>query len=90
MRQFFGAKKTPFSQVVLVDVFDNGSLMTGFITDDEIKEDFFTVFVPTGPNPTNGFIFHVKKDKVKYLDTRPEDAMRTIIGMGTGSRILFD
>ena len=63
--------------------------MTGFVTDDELGHGFLTIFVPTGPNPTNGFIFHVPEDKVYYVDVRPEDAMRTIIGVGTGSRILF-
>ncbi len=89
VRQFFGAKRTPFSQVVLVDVFNNGNLMTGFVTDDEVGQGYITVFVPTGPNPTNGFIFHVKEENLQYVKTRPEDAMRTIIGVGTGSKILF-
>ncbi|MCB0551527.1 MAG: DUF502 domain-containing protein [Phaeodactylibacter sp.] len=89
VRQFFGGKKAPFSQVVLCDPYNSGALMTGFVTDDELGHGFLTIFVPTGPNPTNGFIFHVPEDKVYYVDVRPEDAMRTIIGVGTGSRILF-
>lgn len=88
VQQFFGNKKMPFSQVVLVDVFNNDTLMTGFIT-EEITNDIYTVFVPTGPNPTNGFIFHVRKHQITFLKVRPEDAMRTIIGVGTGSEILF-
>ncbi|MCB0560966.1 MAG: DUF502 domain-containing protein [Phaeodactylibacter sp.] len=90
VRQFFGGKKTPFSQVVLCDPYNSGALMTGFITDDEVGHGFITIFVPTGPNPTNGFIFHIPEDKVYLVDTRPEDAMRTIIGVGTGSRVLFE
>ena len=89
VQQFFGGKKIPFSQVVLVRVFSSETLMTGFVT-DEINEDLFTVFVPTGPNPTNGFIFHVKRDQLTFVDTKPEDAMRTVIGVGTGSTILFN
>ena len=81
--------KTPFKQVVLVDVFGNDTRMTGFVTDDQANIDFVTVFVPTGPNPTNGFIFHVKKAQLEYIDVKPEDAMRTIIGVGVGSEILF-
>ena len=38
---------------------------------------------------TNGFIFHVKKEQLEFVDTRPEEAMRTIIGVGTGSEVLF-
>ncbi|MEM9888156.1 MAG: DUF502 domain-containing protein [Bacteroidota bacterium] len=86
VRQFFGKKGSSFSQVVLVDVFD--TLMTGFVT-AEHENGIYTVFVPTAPNPTNGFIFHVKKEKLIFTDTKPEDAMRTVIGVGTGSGILF-
>lgn len=88
VQQFFGNKKVPFSQVVLVDVFSNDTLMTGFIT-GEIDDEIYTVFVPTGPNPTNGFIFHVRRRQLIFLKVRPEEAMRTIIGVGTGSEILF-
>lgn len=88
VQQFFGNKKVPFSQVVLVDVFNNDTLMTGFIT-GEIDDEIYTVFVPTGPNPTNGFIFHVRRRQLIFLKVRPEEAMRTIIGVGTGSEVLF-
>ncbi|MCB9292079.1 MAG: DUF502 domain-containing protein [Lewinellaceae bacterium] len=90
VRQFFGGKKTPFSQVVLCDPYNSGALMTGFVTDDEVGHGYITIFVPTGPNPTNGFIFHMPEEKVYFVKTRSEDAMRTIIGVGTGSRILFE
>lgn len=89
VQQFFGNKSMPFSQVVLVNVFNTETLMTGFVT-EEHDNDLFTVFVPTGPNPTNGFIFHVKRGQLTFVDTKPEDAMRTIIGVGTGSEILFN
>jgi uncharacterized membrane protein len=89
VRQFLGRKKTPFSQVVLVDAFGSGVLMTGFVTDDEVGGGYVTVFVPTAPNPTNGFVFHIKREKLQYVDTRPEDAMSSIIGVGTGSSSLF-
>ena len=89
IQQLFGGKKMPFSQVVLVKVFSSDTLMTGFVT-EESRGAYITVFVPTGPNPTNGFIFHVKKEQLIYVDTKPEDAMRTVIGVGTGSSILFD
>ena len=88
VRQFTGQKKMPFSQVVLVDVFGTPTRMTGFVT-EELGDGRYTVFVPTGPNPTNGFIFHVNAAQIEFLDVRPEEAMRTIIGVGTGSQVLF-
>lgn len=88
VQQFASKNKSPFSQVVLVDVFSNPTRMTGFVTDDH-GNGTYTVFVPTGPNPTNGFIFHVTTEQIEFLDVRPEDAMRTIIGVGTGSADLL-
>jgi len=89
VNQFSGIKEMPFKQVVLIDPYNNGVLMTGFIT-DQSNEKIYTVFVPTAPNPTNGFIFHVKKEQITFLDATPEQAMRTIVGMGTGTSKLFD
>ncbi len=85
--QFFGKKKSFFSEVVLVDLFNAGTLMTGFITDDQ--GDIITVFVPTGPNPTSGNIYHVRKDKVYRTKAAVDNGMRTIISCGAGSGEIF-
>ncbi len=86
--QFAGLKKMPFSQVVLVDAFNTGVLLTGFVT-ETVSENIYTVFVPTAPNPMNGNIYHVPASQLRFLDIEPEKAMRSIVGMGTGSTILF-
>jgi uncharacterized membrane protein len=86
--QFSGLKKMPFSQVVLVDAYNTGVLLTGFIT-EKAGDGIYTVFVPTAPNPMNGNIYHVPATQMKFLDIEPEKAMRTIMGMGTGSSVLF-
>lgn len=86
--QFSGLKKMPFSQVVLVDAYNTGVLLTGFIT-EKAGDGIYTVFVPTAPNPMNGNIYHVPAAQMKFLDIEPEKAMRTIMGMGTGSTTLF-
>jgi uncharacterized membrane protein len=87
VRQFIGQKKMPFSRVVIANVL--GARMTGFITDERV-DGTYTIFVPTAPNPTNGFVVHAKKRELEFLDVRPDDALRTIIGMGTGSSMLFE
>ncbi|MTI20990.1 DUF502 domain-containing protein, partial [Fulvivirga sp. RKSG066] len=76
------------SEAVIIDPFDTGTLMTGFIT-DKINDDLYCIFVPTAPNPTNGNIYHVKKEAITFLDVAPQEAMRTVIGMGTGTAKLF-
>ena len=85
--QFFGKQKSFFSEVVLVDPFNAGTLMTGFITDDQ--GEIITVFVPTGPNPTSGNIYHVPKDKVLRTRAAVDNGMRTIISCGAGSSDIF-
>lgn len=88
VKQFSGMKQMPFKQVVLVDPFDSGVLMTAFVTEMSTN-DIYTVFVPTAPNPTNGNVYHVPISRMHFIDVRPEDAMRTVVGAGTGSKCLF-
>lgn len=87
--QFFGKQKSFFREVVLVDIFNSGTLMTGFITDDHEDSDFITVFVPTGPNPTSGNIYHVSKEKVYRTKTTVDTGMKSIISCGAGSSNIF-
>lgn len=86
--QFFGGNRSFFSEVVLVDLFNSGTLMTGFITDD--KGEMITVFVPTGPNPTSGNIYHVQKDKILKTNASVDVGMKSIISCGAGSAELFE
>jgi uncharacterized membrane protein len=88
VNQFLGKKKSPFSSVALIQVFENSTLMTAFIT-DEHENGMITVFVPTGPNPTSGFIYHLKKEFVHPVDVSIEDAMRSVISCGAGSEKLI-
>lgn len=87
VQQFFGKNRSFFSDVVLVDIFNSGTLMTGFVTDH--YGEYVTVFVPTGPNPTSGNIYHVRKDKIVYTGTSIDNGMKTIISCGAGSREIF-
>ena len=86
--QFTGAKKMPFSQVVIVEPFGNNTKMYGFVA-DEHENGKYTIFVPTAPNPTNGFIFYMESSQVQLVDIRPEDAIRMIIAIGTGASKLI-
>jgi uncharacterized membrane protein len=64
-----------FKTVVRVNFPTAESKSIGFLTGHN------TVFVPTTPNPTNGFLFQT--DKYEILDITVEDALRYIISMGT-------
>lgn len=86
--QFIGNKKSPFSSVAFAQIFGNDTLVTVFIT-DEHEDGSYTVFVPTGPNPTSGNIYHLQSNYVHPIDISVEDAMRSIISCGAGSSRLI-
>jgi uncharacterized membrane protein len=87
--QFFLGNKKLFTAVALVNLFDSDTMVTALIT-DEHPDGSFTVFLPTAPNPTSGNIFHVRGDRVHKLDISVEEAMKTVISCGVGSRRLIE
>lgn len=87
VNQFLGKKESPFSSVALVRIFENDTKVTAFITDRH-DDGTITVFVPTGPNPTSGFIYHLNRKYVHPVDVSVEDAMRSVISCGAGSTAL--
>lgn len=86
--QFFGSNRSFFTEVVLVDVFSCGTLMTGFITDTQ--GEYISVFVPTGPNPTSGNIYHVHHTKIIKSNVTVDSAIKSIISCGAGSSDVFE
>ncbi len=86
--QIFGDDKTIFKAVALVKLFGNETKMTAFVT-DEYADGSYTVFIPSGPAPTAGFVYHVKREQIEIVDVSVEQAFRTILSLGTGSKILF-
>jgi uncharacterized membrane protein len=89
IKQFLGQEKRPFSRVALVQIFENSTLATAFIT-DEHADGRFTVFVPSGLNPTSGQIFHLEPQYVHLVDVAVDDTMRSIISCGAGSQHLLE
>ncbi len=88
VHQFLGKKQSPFSSVALAQIFGNDTLVSAFITDTH-EDGSCTVFVPTGPNPTSGCIYHLKSEYVHRVDASVEDTMRSIISCGAGSSALI-
>ena len=88
VHQFLGKKQSPFSAVALARIFDSDTLVSAFVTDTH-EDGGCTVFVPTGPNPTSGNIYHLKAENVFPVSVSVEDAMRTIISCGAGSSLLI-
>ena len=87
-QQLFGERSSTYSAVALVKPFGNETMMTAFIT-DEHPNGYYSVFVPTGPNPTSGNIFHLPASSVSRLDLPVEDVMKSVIGCGAGSKVIL-
>lgn len=87
--QIFGEEKKVFKAVALVRLFGNETLMTAFVT-DEHEDGSYTVFVPSGPAPTAGFVYHVKPGQITIVDMPVNQALRTILSLGAGSKELIE
>jgi len=82
--QISGKQKGLFRKVALISVGNTGVSATGFVV-DEIDDSHSPVFILCGPNPTTGFILHIKNDDIKIIDISVETAMKTVISCGSGS-----
>ena len=80
-----------FSRVVMFEYPCPGSYAIGFMTNEntepfEVTEKLgrpvVSVFMPTTPNPTSGFLFLIPKERCTFLDMSVADAMRLIVSAG--------
>ncbi len=83
------ADKNAFRDVYLLEYPRKGIWTFGFQTGNGIqeaknytKEDLITVFIPTTPNPTSGFIMLVPRGDAKKMDIDVEDALKLIVSLG--------
>ena len=79
-----------FKEVVLVRFPTEKSWSIGFITGDNseafgdvVGDDLVSVFIPTTPNPTNGFLVLMSTKDLKKTDVPVATAISFIISMGT-------
>ncbi len=82
-------KREMFKKAVLFEYPRKGIYSIGFFTQDTkgtvqhvLTEDVVSVFVPTTPNPTSGYLLFVPKEQVIELNMSVEDAMKLIISAG--------
>lgn len=84
-----GESGTSFRKVLLVEYPRRGMWTLAFQTGEPVGEiqaktvpDVLTVFVPTTPNPTSGFIVMVPRQEVIELGMSVEDGLRMVISLG--------
>jgi uncharacterized membrane protein len=84
-------KGTSFKQVGIIEYPRPGLFAIVFIATDTIGEikskadpgcGLISVFLPTTPNPTSGFLLFVPNDDIKILDMSVEDAAKLVISAG--------
>lgn len=82
-------KNTAFRQPVLVDYPRKGMKTIAFLTgpvyrgvQSKSDEALVSVYVPTTPNPTSGFLIYVPKKDIIPLDIGVDEALKIILSMG--------
>ena len=84
------SKGSSFKQVVLLEFPSKGMYSLGFITNEDHLEvqarttrSIVSVFVPTTPNPTSGFIVLVPQADLIKLEMSVADGLKFIVSLGT-------
>lgn len=81
-----------FRQAVLFEYPMPGSYAVGFVTNenqegneltDKLGKQLVSVFIPTTPNPTSGFLLLIPRENCVFLDMSVSDAMKLIVSIGT-------
>jgi len=82
---FSTPSKAGFLQVVLVEFPKKGMRAIGFVTNesyDRSGEKLLTVFIPTSPNPTSGYLEIVRETDVVRTDISVDDALKMVLSAG--------
>ena len=85
----FASKGQSFRKAVLIEFPQRGQWTFGFIVgapgpaaERELGGELITVYVPTAPNPTSGYVLIVRPDEVRELDITVDDALKYHLSMG--------
>lgn len=95
LKQIFASvlaeRGSSFKQAALIQFPREGVWTIGFVaapTKGEVArrvpggDDLLTIYVPTTPNPTGGYLLFVPRQEVKLLDMTVEDAAKLVISFG--------
>lgn len=89
VNEAFAGSRNSFKTVVLVEFPNPGSYSVGFITSEvqtriteKTGKHLVSVFVPTTPNPTSGFLMLAAEDKITRLDVSVADGLKYIMSLG--------
>ncbi|MGM0439603.1 MAG: DUF502 domain-containing protein [Chlamydiota bacterium] len=85
----FDSREKSFNTVVMVPFPNTKTYCLGFVARNapesfnaSVNHTLVSVFVPTTPNPTSGYLLMYKEEELVYLDMKPEEAIKFIISCG--------
>jgi len=86
----FSDKDSLFKKPVLIEYPRAGMYSLAFVTketpkliQDATEKEVVSVFLPTSPNPTSGFLLFVDKTEIHDIDISTEDAIKVVISAAT-------
>ncbi len=79
---FFSDQRSAFREVVLFEYPRRGSFSLGFVTSTSAADGVVSVFLPTTPNPTTGFLLILPRREVAVTSLTVEEGFRLIITGG--------
>ncbi|MCH9611084.1 MAG: hypothetical protein S4CHLAM81_00030 [Chlamydiales bacterium] len=89
IRTIFGSSSKSFKQVVMVPFPTHGAYCIGLVSgsappncDATVGSKLISVFVPTTPNPTSGYLIMYREEEVIHLEMKVEEAIKYIISCG--------
>jgi uncharacterized membrane protein len=82
---FLADRRSAFKQVVMFEYPRRGIYSLGFVTSDNRDDPLLSVFLPTTPNPTSGYMLLVPRSNAQILPIAIEDGVKMIISGGAVS-----
>ena len=89
MQAIFSSNSNAFRKVVLVEYPRKDIWTLAFQTansvpffDKDTQNEMISIFVPTTPNPTGGFLLIVARNQIKEVSLTVDEALKYIISLG--------
>jgi uncharacterized membrane protein len=85
LQSFASPREGGFLQVVLVEFPKKGMRAIGFVTSEsqvESGENLLSVFIPTSPNPTSGYLEIVRENDIIRTSISVDDALKMVLSAG--------
>lgn len=89
VQTFSSQRRDLFSKVILVEFPRKGIWVIAFLTNQNQREpqtktgqEVWTVFVPTSPNPTSGFLVMIPRSDIVELEMSVGEGMKMVISGG--------